>query len=238
MGLFGFGKRKREEKNSQNIASSEKKEISVIATEDKIDYAAAEEYFQKFESLAKEDNVEAFEYLQKAANLQHQEAVKRIIDLYERGHCRECIRRPALKVAAKEWQNPEKAVTYGLEAEKHGIDVAWDLMYAYLKIENYEQALHWAKISDSRSGKTKAVECLIEEMIKNYKNLSSEGIELITENWENLSNAQRIEVCLRKAEIFTERAKTAKTEIEKQTFINFRNAELNNAYIYKKLDEE
>lgn len=238
MGLFGFGKRKQEEKNSQNIASSEKKEMSVIATEGKIDYAAAEEYFQKFESLAKEDNAEAFVYLQKAADLWYVEAVKRIMELYKDGVCVEFLFCPVVEAAAEEWKNPEKAVTYGLEAEKHGIDVAWDLMYAYLEIENYEQALHWAKISDSRTGKAEAVERLIGNMINNYKNLSSEGRKLITENWENLSNAQRVEVCLRKAEILTERAKTAKTEKEKQAFINFRNAELNNAYIYKKLDEE
>lgn len=206
--------------------------------EEKADPAMAEELFQKFKTLAKEDNVEAFEYLQKAANLQHQEAVKRIIELYKRGHCMECIRRPALKVAAKEWQNPEKGISYGLEAEERGINVAWELMYAYIEIENYEQALHWAKISDSRSGKTKAFERLMEEMIKKYKNLSSDGRKLITENFEKLSNAQRVEVCLRKAEMLTERAKTAKTEQEKEVYINYRDAELNNAYIYKMLSEE
>ena len=212
---------------------------SVVTTsEDENNMAIADDFFQKFKSLAKEDNVEAFEYLQKAANLQHQEAVKRIIDLYKRGHCMECIRRPALKVAAKEWQNPEKGISYGLEAEERGINVARELMYAYIEIENYEQALHWAKISDSRSGKTEAVERLIEEMIKKYKNLSSDGRKLITENFEKLSNAQRVEVCLRKAEMLTERAKTAKTEQEKEVYINYRDAELNNAYIYKMLSEE
>lgn len=151
---------------------------TVSALEDENNMAIADEFFQKYKSLAKEDNVEAFEYLQKAANLQHKEAVERIIDLYMRGHCIECIRRPALKAAAKEWKNPEKGISYGLEVEKRGINVAWNLMWAYESIENYEQTLYWAKIHDSRHGKTDAVE----RMAKEAQNMLSEGVKCYNQN--------------------------------------------------------
>ena len=187
MALFGFGKKKEQSskapevapvEKAQEVKPMEKKEEPVIVPEEKIDPAVAEEYFQKFKSLAKEDNAEAFVYLQKAADLWHKEAVKRVISLYRSGHCLECIGRPAIKVVAKEWKTPEKAVTYGLEAEQHGVDVAWELMYAYLETDNYEQALHWAKISDSRSGKTEAVQ----RLDKKSRELASEGMDRFKQN--------------------------------------------------------
>ena len=153
MALFGFGKKKEQasktpeaapaEKKTQEVKPVEMKEEPVIVPEEKADPAAAEEYFQKFETLAKEDNTEAFVYLQKAADLWHERAVGRVIDLYATGHCLGCTRRPAMKVVAKEWKNPEKAIAYGLEAEERGVDVAWRLMNTCLATEDYEQALHW-----------------------------------------------------------------------------------------------
>lgn len=137
--------------------------------EETIGSAMAEEYFEKFKSMAKEDNVEAFIYLQKAADLWHKEAVKRVVSLYRSGFCKECFRRSALKVAANEWKNTEKGIAYGLEAEKHGIDVAWELMLAYEGIEIYEQALHWAKISDSRAEKAEAVQKLTKQAEQWYE---------------------------------------------------------------------
>ncbi len=118
----------------------------------------AEEFFQKYGSLKKEDNVEALVYLQKAADLWHDEAVKQVISLYYYGVVPGAFGKPSIKAAAREFKNKKNVIAYGLEAEKHGINVAWNLMIAYENIENYEQALHWAKISDSRSGKTEAVQ--------------------------------------------------------------------------------
>lgn len=63
-----------------------------------------------------------------------------------------------MKAAAKEWKDTEKGIAYGLEAEKHGIDAAWELMLAYEPAENYEQALHWAKVRDSRAGNEEAAQ--------------------------------------------------------------------------------
>ena len=175
MALFGFGKKKEQSskapevapvEKAQEVKPMEKKEEPVIVPEEKIDPAVAEELFQKFESLANEDNMETFVYLQKAADLWHKEAVERVMGLYSSGVCMEFLFCPVVEEAAKQWKNPEKAVSYGLEAEKHGVDVAWELMYAYMAIENYEQAIHWAKISDSRTGKTEAVQRLTKEAEK------------------------------------------------------------------------
>lgn len=147
-------------------------------SEIKNDSGIADEYFEKYKSLAKKDDVEAFMYLAKAANLWNKDAVKRVIGLYSKGFCLDCFRRPALRAAAKECKNPEKAVAYGLEAENHGVNVAWDLMYAYIETENYEQALYWAKIYDSRQDNPKAVA----RMEEKSKELASEAMNYYNQN--------------------------------------------------------
>lgn len=48
----------------------------------------AEEYFEKFKSLANENDAEAFVYLRKAADLWHQDAVKSVVSLYRSGFWR------------------------------------------------------------------------------------------------------------------------------------------------------
>lgn len=163
-----------EQKNIAQQAASAK----VVAREEKPDAELAEEFFQKYKYLAEEDSVEAFEYLQKAANLWHKEAVNDVMGLYRSGVCMEFLLSPVLEEAAERWKNPEKAVAYGLEAEKHGIDVAWELMYAYIETENYEQAFYWAKIHDSRHGQTEAVERLEEEAQK----ILAEGVKCCNQN--------------------------------------------------------
>lgn len=102
-------------------------------------------------------------YLQKAADLWHEDAVKSIVSLYRSGFCRECFGKSALKAAAKEWKDSEKGIAYGLEAEKHGIDAAWELMLAYEAAENHEQAFHWAKVHDSRAGNEEAAQRLAKQ---------------------------------------------------------------------------
>ncbi|MBQ8603976.1 MAG: sel1 repeat family protein [Oscillospiraceae bacterium] len=118
---------------------------------------SAEELFQKYVTLAEEDNTDAFVYLQKAADLWYSKAVEAVIELYITGFTMECLLNPTVEDAAEEWKDIEKGIAYGLEAEKHGIDVSWNMMIAYEVIEDYTQAIHWAKIYDSRADKPKAV---------------------------------------------------------------------------------
>lgn len=77
---------------------------------------------------------------------------------------------------------------------------------------------------------------VLNSMIKNYEDLSNEDRKKITDNWENLTNRQRIDVSRKKADMLRKRAEQAENEEERQAISNFQQAEENNANIYEQLD--
>ncbi len=110
------------------------------------------------------------------------------------------------------------------EAERDGLDIRRDAPNVFVK-KNENKILE-SVISLA----------VLDNLVKNYEDLSNSDRKKITENWENLTNAQRSEVSRKKAGMLEKRLQEAKTAEERQIITDFIETEINNADIYSQIE--